>query len=51
VTGIALPDATILATAVLTSSDALVTNDRVLAEVSGSAVPGLRVLLLGDLPA
>jgi hypothetical protein len=48
-TGLGLLDASILATAVLTSSNVLVTNDRALAAATPSIVPELRVLLLADL--
>lgn len=50
-TGIPLPDALVIATAVLTSSQVLVTNDRRLADASRRAVPELRVVILSDIAA
>ena len=48
-TGLDMPDASILATAVLTTSRMLATNDRDLADATRSVAPGLDVLLLADL--
>jgi predicted nucleic acid-binding protein len=50
-TGISLPDAIVIATAVLTSSQVLVTNDRRLADASQRAVPELRVVVLSEVAA
>lgn len=50
-TGIPLPDAIVIATAVLTSSQVLVTNDRRLADASRRAVPELRVVVLSEVAA
>lgn len=50
-TGIPLPDALVIATAVLTSSKVLVTNDRRLADASRDAVPELRVVILSEVAA
>jgi predicted nucleic acid-binding protein len=50
-TGVPLPDALVIATAVLTSSDVLVTNDRRLADASRKAVPELRVVILSEVAA
>lgn len=46
---LALPDAVVIATGVLTSSQVLVTNDRRLAAAVPQVVPELQVLLLSDL--
>ena len=48
VTGLALPDAAILATAILTTSQVLATNDRALVVAASSVAPHLDVLLLAD---
>jgi len=48
-TGLDMPDAAIVATAVLTSSRLLATNDRDLADAARSVAPELDVLLLADL--
>lgn len=50
-TGIPLPDAIVIATAVLTSSQVLVTNDRRMAEAARRAVPELKVVLLSEVAA
>ena len=50
-TSIPLPDAIVIATAVLTSSQVLVTNDRRLAEAARQAVPQLRVIVLSEVAA
>lgn len=50
-TGIPLPDAMVIATAVLTSSQVLVTNDRRMAAASRKAVPELRVVILSEVTA
>jgi predicted nucleic acid-binding protein len=50
-TGIPIPDATIIATAVLTSSEVLVTNDGRQAEAARRAVPELRVVVLSEVAA
>ena len=50
-TGIPLPDALVIATAVLTSSQVLVTNDRRMAAASRVAVPELRVVVLTEMAA
>ena len=50
-TGIPMPDAVVIATAVLTSSTVLVTNDRRLAGASRRAVPELRVVVLSEVAA
>ena len=50
-TGIPLPDALVVATAVLTSSHALVTNDRRMAAAARQAVPELTVVLLSEVAA
>jgi predicted nucleic acid-binding protein len=44
-----MPDAVVIATGVLTSSQVLVTNDRRLAAVVPQVVPGMSVCLLSDL--
>ncbi len=44
-----MPDAIVIATGVLTSSDVLVTNDRRLAAVAPQVVPEMDVVLLSDL--
>ena len=50
-TGLALPDAIIIATAVLTSCQVLVTNDRRMADAARRAVPELKVVLLSEVSA
>ena len=50
-TGIPLPDALVIATAVLTSSQVLVTNDRRMADAARQAVPELKVVLLSEVAA
>lgn len=50
-TGVALPDAIIIATAVLTSSQVLVTNDRRMVAAAREAVPELKVVLLSEVAA
>ena len=50
-TGLPLPDAIIIATAVLTSSQVLVTNDRLMAAAARQAVPELKVVLLSEVAA
>ncbi len=50
-TGIPLPDALVIATAVLTSSHVLVTNDRRMAAAARTAVPELRVVILSEVAA
>jgi len=50
-TGLALPDAIIIATAVLTSCQVLVTNDRRMAAAARQAVPELRIVLLSEVAA
>lgn len=50
-TGIPLPDALVIATAVLTSSQVLVTNDRRMAAAARNAVPELRVVILSEVAA
>lgn len=50
-TGLPLPDAIIIATAVLTSSHVLVTNDRRMVAAAREAVPELKVLLLSEVAA
>lgn len=50
-TGIPLPDALVIATAVLTSSQVLVTDDRRMAAASRKAVPELRVVILSEVAA
>lgn len=50
-TGIPLPDALVIATAVLTSSQVLVTDDRRMAAASRKAVPELRVVILSEVTA
>jgi predicted nucleic acid-binding protein len=50
-TGLPLPDAIIIATAVLTSSQVLVTNDRLMAAAARQAVPKLKVVLLSEISA
>lgn len=49
--GIPLPDALVIATAVLTSSQVLVTNDRRMAAAARNAVPELRVVILSEIAA
>lgn len=50
-TGVPLPDAIVIATAVLTSSQVLVTNDRRMAAAARQAVPELKVVLLSEVTA
>lgn len=50
-TGIPLPDAMVIATAVLTSSQVLVTDDRRMAAASRNAVPEVRVVILSEVAA
>lgn len=50
-TGLPLPDAIIIATAVLTSSQVLITNDRLMAAGARLAVPELKVVLLSEVAA
>ncbi|MFN8622688.1 MAG: type II toxin-antitoxin system VapC family toxin [Chloroflexota bacterium] len=50
-TGIGMPDAVVIATAVLTSSQVLVTNDRRQAEAARRAAPELRVVVLSEVAA
>lgn len=51
VTRISLPDAIVIATAVLTSSHVLVTNDQHMAAAARAAVPELKVVLLSEVAA
>ncbi len=48
-TGIRMPDALILATAALTSTDRILTNDRGLARATGGLRPAMMATLLADL--
>ena len=50
-TDLTLPDAIIIATAVLTSSQVLVTNDRRMAAAARVAAPELRVVILSEVAA
>jgi predicted nucleic acid-binding protein len=50
-TRISLPDAIVIATAVLTSSQVLVTNDQRMAVAARAAVPELKVVLLSEVAA
>ena len=50
-TGIRMSDAMIVATAALTSSSVLITNDRVMATAVAQVLPELRVVLLSEVAA